>query len=54
MKDFKLKMKHNCCNEKNFQWSSIDPIGVIADRLICMVCGREFIDTMERYFKSDR
>ena len=37
-----MPMKHNCCNECEFEWISIDPAGKEPDKLKCKICGRTF------------
>ncbi len=41
-----MNTRHNCCKENDFDWKSIDPLGNSADRLVCNICKREFIDTI--------
>ena len=41
-----MNTRHNCCKVNDFDWKSIDPLGNSADRLVCNICKREFIDTI--------
>jgi len=35
-------IKHNCCKECKFEWTSVDPFERTSDKLQCNVCGRTF------------